>query len=313
MKRLRQALIWLALLAGTTGALFASKAVVHSFAALGSAKPSAPSWPNTPASPAPFVPPLTHLLLAGGAGTLDRSNPSGQAMPVGDLPGWHQVFTDDFTHAVPLGRFPAAVAGQWTAYPDGWPDTSHHGTYMPSQVVSVHDGLLDVYLHSQQGLHLVSALLPRVPGASGREGGQLYGRYAVRFRADPVPGYKTAWVLWPDSERWPRDGEIDFPEGTLTSTICAYVHHQYGTGSLDQTSWCTADGYTTWHTAVIEWTPAGVTFLLDGELVGDATERVPNTPMHWILQTETNDSGPAPAPSAAGHLLIDWVVAYARA
>ncbi|MGH2365777.1 MAG: glycoside hydrolase family 16 protein [Chloroflexota bacterium] len=312
MTRPLQALIWLALLVITAGALFASQAIVHSTAPIGPAQPSLASVPSAGPSPAPLVPPLAHLLLGSGARTADRSGPSGQAMPVGNLPGWRQVFKDDFTRPVPVGQFPAAVAGQWTAYPSGWPDTSHHGTYMPSQVVSVHNGLLDVYLHSRHGLHLVSALLPRLQGALGREGGQLYGRYAVRFRSDPVPGYKTAWVLWPDSERWPQDGEIDFPEGTLSSTICAYVHHEHGAGSLDQTSWCTADAYTSWHTAVIEWTPASVTFLLDGQLVGRATQRLPNTPMHWILQTETADSGPAPAPSASGHLLIDWVVAYAR-
>jgi len=51
-----------------------------------------------------------------------------------------------------------------------------------------------------------------LPGAVGKEGGLLYGRYAIHFKADPVPGYKTSWLLWPDSEKWPQDGEIDFPE-----------------------------------------------------------------------------------------------------
>jgi len=36
--------------------------------------------------------------------------PSGQAMPVGNLPGWTQIFTDDFTTNVPLGSFPEAVS-----------------------------------------------------------------------------------------------------------------------------------------------------------------------------------------------------------
>src|SRR5215472_1874929 len=33
-------------------------------------------------------------------------SPSGEPMPVGDIPGWHQVFSDDFTTDVPLGSFP---------------------------------------------------------------------------------------------------------------------------------------------------------------------------------------------------------------
>src|SRR5438552_671366 len=43
-------------------------------------------------------------------------SPSGQAMPVGDLAGWHQVFTDDFTTSVSQGSFPSAVATKWSAY-----------------------------------------------------------------------------------------------------------------------------------------------------------------------------------------------------
>ena len=34
--------------------------------------------------------------------------------------------------------------------------------------------------------------------------------------------------------------------------------------------------------------------------------------MHWVLQTETQLSGGAPSDSAAGHVYIDWVTAYAR-
>jgi hypothetical protein len=38
----------------------------------------------------------------------------------------------------------------------------------------------------------------------------------VRFKTDSMHGYKGAWLLWPASEVWPRDGEIDFPEATST-------------------------------------------------------------------------------------------------
>ena len=46
-----------------------------------------------------------------------------------------------------------------------------------------------------------------------------------------------------------------------------------------------------WHTSVIEWTPGEVRFFLDGELVGTSTESVPDTPMNWILQSETTLTG----------------------
>ena len=172
------------------------------------------------------------------------ADPSGQAMPVGNLPGWTQVFADNFTENVPLGSFPAAVSSKWTAYPYPWHDTSGHGRYDPKKVVSIGNGVMDLYLHTQNGIHMISAPEPVIPGAPGSEGGLLYGRYAMRFKADPVPGYKTAWLLWPDSEDWTADGEIDFPEGNLTGTISAFMHH---TGNpYDQDQYDTKATYAAW-------------------------------------------------------------------
>lgn len=250
--------------------------------------------------------------MADGAPAADAQpvGPSGEPMPAGDLPGWKLVFTDDFTTPVPLGSFPSAVSTKWSAYPDGWKDTSKNGTYMPSKVVSIAGGVMDLYLHTEGGVHMVSAPVPKIPGAQGSGGGLLYGRYAIRFKADPVPGYKTAWLLWPDSESWPEDGEIDFPEGDLDDTICAFMHRQNGTSGGDQDAFCTQETYTSWHTAITEWSASEVRFLLDGKTVGTSTSRIPNTPMHWVIQTETALSGGAPSDSAEGHVQIDWVAVW---
>ena len=230
------------------------------------------------------------------------SGPSGVAMPVGDLPGWRQVFTDDFTTNVPLGSFPAAVSTKWGAYLEGWKDTSKNGTYSPGRVVSIHDGVLDKYLHSENGVPLVAALTPKLPANMSA------GRYAIRFKADPVPRYKTAWLLWPDSEVWPRDGEIDFPEGDLDGTIHAFMHRQNGTSGGDQDAYSTTARYTSWHTAILEWSPGRCAFILDGNTIGVSTSRVPSTPMHWVIQTETALSGEKP--TGSGHVLIDWVAVW---
>ena len=241
------------------------------------------------------------------------ATPSGEAMPVGDIPGWHQIFTDAFTKTVPIGSFPGAVASKWLAYPDGWKDTSKNGTYFPSKVVSEHDGVMDLFIHTERGVHMVSAPVPKLAAGSHAYGSGLSaGRYVVRFRADPIPCYKTAWLLWPDSEVWPRDGEIDFPEGDLDGTISGFTHRKNGTSGNDKDEYDTAVTYSSWHTAVIEWRPGinDLKFYLDGKLVGHSTSRVPNTPMHWVLQTETRLSGCVPTKSVAGHVLIDWVAVY---
>lgn len=232
-------------------------------------------------------------------------------MPTTNLAGWRLVFNDDFTTPVALGQFPAAVSTKWTAYPSPWKDTSRNGTYSP-QIVSVQNSIMDIYLHTEAGVHMVAAPVPLIPGATNGND-QLYGRYAVRFRADPVPGYKTAWLLWPKSNTWPRDGEIDFPEGNLDKTISAFMHRQVATTGSDQDLFRTGERYADWHTAVIEWAPNRVEFFLDGVSIGKATNRVPNTPMRWVIQTETAIDGTTPADSAAGHVYVDWVAIWAYA
>src|SRR3954447_1852632 len=237
------------------------------------------------------------------------ADPSGEPMPIGNLDGWRQVFKDDFTTDVPLGEFPDAVADKWGAYPSPVKDTFRHGTYSPQKVVSIADGVLNEYIHAESRVFMVAALLPKVPGTD--ENGQQYGRYAVRFKADPIDGYKMAWLLWPDSGRWPRDGEIDFPERNLVSTaVNGFVHHQGARQGSDQASANVAYDSSAWHTSVIEWSPDLVVFTLDGVEIGRIAERVPRTSMHWVLQTETMLTTKKPPKHAAGNVQIDWVAAW---
>jgi beta-glucanase (GH16 family) len=226
---------------------------------------------------------------------------------MGNIPGWTQVFADNFAgENVPLGQFPAAVSNKWSAYADGSHDTTGNGTYEPSQVVSIQNGVMNLYLHTQNGVHMVAAPMPVINRS------MTYGRYEVRFKADQIPGYKTAWLLWPDSNNW-SEGEIDFPEGNLNSTISAYMHYKGNPQSHD--AYSTSAYYNTWHTAVLQWTPSAVTFTLDGQVIGESTNTsvIPSTPMHWVLQTETQLWGGPPSDSAAGNVEIAWVTAYAPA
>ena len=223
------------------------------------------------------------------------------AMPVGNLTGWTQVFADDFTKTAPLGSFLSTYGSTWGAYPSPWSDTSRNGRYDPAKTLSAANGLLDIYVHTEAGIHYVAAPTPKLPTMT-------YGRYSIRFQSDSVAGYKTAWLLWPDDGMWPAHGEIDFPEGNLDQNISAFAHWASPTGGQDAFS--TTATYATWHTATTEWTPGKITFLLDGKVIGTSTKLVPSAPMHWVIQTETQLSGGAPADSAAGHVRIDWVTAY---
>lgn len=248
---------------------------------------------------------------------------SGECAPAGDLPGWRQIFLDDFEGTVnpgawsgctldPIvcGGLPEPYRSKWWAFAEGWTDNAN-GVYSPSKVISVAGGVLDIFIHTESGVHRVAAPVPLIHGPDGTLG-QLYGRYVIRFQADKLPGYKIAWLLWPDSETWPRDGEIDFPEGNLDGNICAFMHRQDGAAGND------ADGFYSgvpvssgWHTAAIEWKRDTVRFILDGQVLGASTERLPNSAMHWVLEAATNLDGYDPEDAVSGHIQIDWVAAYA--
>jgi beta-glucanase (GH16 family) len=239
------------------------------------------------------------------------ASPSGECLPAANLPGWELLFADDFTTPVAAGTFPGPLADRWWAYPSPWPDTTRYGTYDPD-TISVADGVMTLALSAGPDGAQVAAPVPLVAGVkpSGYPDGRVYGRYAARFRAEPTPGFKLSWLLWPTSEAWPAEGEIDFPEGSLDRTMQGFVHRTGATTGDDKVGFDTGVGYGDWHTVVIEWTADRVRFLLDGAEVGVQTERVPSTRMHWVLQSETSPLR-RPAAGATARVDVDWVAVWA--
>lgn len=289
-------------------------------AANGPARPlfTSPSGvpPATPPTPRPGT---------TGTGSPEPESPAGSdPTPVrttdtrasGDLPGWRQVFEEDFSAGdVPLGGFPGPLyQARWSAgYRDGVPDTAGQlsggkSGYYPSKVLSVRDGALNWFMHSENGIFMGAAPTPKIPNASAnppRDNSFLYGRYSVRFRADTLAGFKTAWLFWPDSGVWPRDGEIDFPEGDLAKIIYGAAHYlEDGGDAFDKFD--SDQSFSSWHIATMEWTPGRVEFFLDGESLGTSTTAPPTTPMHFILQTESC-LPVCPLPETQGHVYLDWI------
>lgn len=260
---------------------------------------TSPTVPAPAPTPAPAPAPATAATVPS----------SGSAVPTTDLAGWDLVLAEDFTRDAALGQFDSVYPG-WSGY-DGARDTSRNGTYNSDAVVSVSNGVVDKHLHSQGGAAQVAALTPAINGRAWD--GQLYGRYSVRFRADNVPGYKIAWLLWPSNDDWTQ-GEIDFPEADLDSTISGFSHDVNGNPSRNAWHVDTGSSMNDWHTATIEWTPESVTFVLDGKAQSTSDRSaIPQDPMRWVLQTETALDGGAPSAGASGHVQVDWVAAWARA
>jgi hypothetical protein len=245
-------------------------------------------------------------------------------MPVGDLPGWREIFSDDFTKSAPRGSWGTSSpnhvvytgdhGGKWVEYPDGWPCGGVGPCYEPKQVLSVHDGVLDFWLHECTPGRPCSASPSPILPTTGTQY-QTYGRYVARFKVvysdrHRLDDYHSAWLLWPRSgDRW-ECAESDFPETDLNRQAAgAYAH--YGCAGA-QDSYSSPLDWTRWHTFVQEWGPGYRSYYLDGKLLGRSTHRVYSSPERWELQIDTQTNSHHRPDSGSGHLLVDWVVVYTR-
>ncbi|MDB5178648.1 MAG: hypothetical protein JWN01_591 [Patescibacteria group bacterium] len=261
-----------------------------------------------------------------GGGT-STATPGGQAMPVGNLTGWKQIFADNFTATVPKGAFSdcdhntntaypycgglkkyGSYYGNWWAYPNTWPDTAksgadgnkgapYGGVYHPEDTVSVNNGAMHIRMYRPKtGKDNHVATVAPIKCMAHK-----YGRYVERFKVVHAdPGFKSAHLFY--------DGgfEVDYPENDYAQRISAYTHP----GEANFTS---SAKWTSWHTTAIEWTPGTIKFFMDGKLIGTTTKKVPNIPMSWILQNESSIMGPYAKAGAYAQLDLDWVACYARA
>ncbi len=163
-----------------------------------------------------------------------------------------------------------------------------------------------------------------VSGGLSLEGyNQVYGRYTIRVRTDADPDRVTTGValLWPESNVWPRDGEIDFYEAwrdRITRTPVELSNHHAIDGvhvsemvPLVTPSGELADG-TRWHTYVLDWRPDYLAVSVDGgppAVVTTDPAAIPSTPMYLAVQLDAweapYDPGHQPVISAPVSLWVD--------
>ena len=199
----------------------------------------------------------------------------------------------------------------WTEYPDGWPSTySAKGAqgYQPSTVLSVHDGVLDFYLHSDSHGNPVGADPSPVP--SGRRY-QTYGAWSFCEKVAPADSHRLddfhqAPLLWPQNDSDARSAESDFPEADLNALDFSGFAHYGGSGSQDVFDVQSVEpSYdpTQWHVYTQTWGPGFRSYYVDGHLAGTSTNQVWSGPERWQLQVEplgTNDGG-------SGHVYVKWI------
>ncbi|MBW0104095.1 family 16 glycosylhydrolase, partial [Pseudonocardia sp. KRD291] len=104
---------------------------------------------------------------------------------------------------------------------------------------------------------------------------QKYGRWEARVRSEATGKdngrqYHPLLIIWPQSDRWPQDGEYDFLENGAPGEPCAesYIHYPHNPGPTQQIFTkeknCGAP-LTEWHNVAFEWTPDHVRGFIDGK------------------------------------------------
>lgn len=124
------------------------------------------------------------------------------------------------------------------------------------------------------------------------QAGQRYGAWEVKMRV-PVGAqdYNAVALLWPSTNRWPADGEIDFMELKNDATrhnVTAAVHYSpdgktdtWVGGKIDVDA-------TQWHNYAVVWTPTRITTYVDGVPYFSTTDvaKFPTTAMQLCLQLD---------------------------
>jgi hypothetical protein len=145
-------------------------------------------------------------------------------------------------------------------------------------------------------------------GMSARFERRKYGRWEVRMRTSARdPEYHPVLILWPDSQDWPCDGEVDFAEGTDDPATIRFFHHY--ACSDRQTSAAKTLDVTQWHNYAVEWTRGGIVGFIDGKEWFRDTDPAhqPPGPMHQTVQLDWFPDGTA---THRSEMMVDWVRVY---
>ncbi len=282
--------------------------------------PTTPA-PTTPAptTPAPTTPaPTTPAPISSGSPapttsgspvtqTVSASTP----MPTGNLPGWRQVYAEDFNGST------LDTNSVWSAYNNWAPGSNPNTGWWSASHAIVGNGMLtlkgsvDLAANPQGRVVTAGVGLWKLPA-------QTYGKYEILARMDQCPDVKYAWLLWPYSGKWPDDGEIDFAEDeggnrAQTTASLLFKNASGNADALPQDRINPVGGMSAWHTIGVEWTPTAVRYTMDGQYWGQAkTSHIPSNPMTLVLQTE-GKLAPSQVTLGGGscNAQIGWVTQYA--
>ncbi|MDP4289611.1 MAG: glycoside hydrolase family 16 protein [Bacteroidota bacterium] len=208
---------------------------------------------------------------------------------------WRLVFRDDFSGS-------SVNTANWAFYNS--PGHAGNGLRRP-EAFSVSKGLLVVTAQMING-NIVS-------GGMAHKMNYKYGKFEFKVRTEPDSSEATSGVIltWPQSERWPMDGENDMYE---TSTVGSrnpfhtYIH--YGTTPHTQYHFQQNADATKWHIIAMEWEEKELRMYRDGKLVWTLNDvnAIPHVPHHLCIQLDAFKK----SMTGVVKMYVDWVKIYQR-
>lgn len=226
--------------------------------------------------------------------------------------GFTRITTASFGTAAAAGtgsgQFMNVYGNVFQPYADG--GTVGNGAMYPSQMISAHDGVMDVY---SDGLKASAGSFGSPTNAYDRKG----GRFSIRMKAIGMFGNGPAFMIWPSDTAqgtW-YFGELDFPEsvsgrgGPSGFQDSPWIHHHKMVQGQEAQAQDVNLGasWRDWHTYTLEWYMPGSTkggstglviYYVDGIERYRTQTDVPSTVHRWCFQI--GDWG------TAGHIYINW-------
>ena len=204
--------------------------------------------------------------------------------------GWGTpVIGDEFNYTG------APDATKWIVYNS--PGHAGNGIRSPQQVTV--DGSKMVMTGTPEGT---------TAGMGAKFGKQKYGRWEVRAAGSGDNEYHMVSILWPDSENWPCDGEVDYAETTGDWNVIKFFHHY---GCSNSQTWASRPlDVTQFHNYAVDWSPTGIVGYVDGLEWFRDTDPAHQPPgsMHQTLQL---DWFPDSTANGVGEMRVDWIRVYA--
>jgi Glycosyl hydrolases family 16 len=255
------------------------------------------------------------LLDLGGGETLTFAGAVKAQFTAGDfalpmnLAGFQLTFDDEFD------TFNASPDGLTTTWRTTGSTFSHELEHYASTVgaggpFTLGNGVLDIAatpVSSAAGLPYTSGEI-----TTQRSFAQTYGYFEMRAELPAGQGMWPAFWLLPADGSWPPELDVMEMLGNNPGTIYTTTHSQVA--STAALAIQVADTSAGFHSYAVDWEPDRVTFYFDGNAISSlATPADMNKPMYMLVNLAVGGAGswPGAAVGETGHMLVDYVRAYA--